>query len=112
MPITSLNDLEALADSGAVVTVRRDAKAQMASIDVNGHPFMSGNFWDFKPECHGGFHYDLARIHGRWSTPDALAGVIRTYLEAAGAGSVVIRNEAYDWNAFLQSEDSRKGKAA
>lgn len=110
MPIKSLEDLKGLAAEDVVIVVKRDPKTKMASVLVAGHCFMNGNFWDFRPECHGGFHYDLARLHGAWLTSRDLAETIRRCLEAEGATSVAIVDEVYDWIAAM--EFLRTGEAA
>lgn len=97
MDIRSLRDLKKLASNGVVILIQRDSKVNMASVSVGGRNFMDGNFWDFKPECHGGFHYHLAERHGRWTSTKGLVEVLKTFLEANGATNVTVIEEVYDW---------------
>lgn len=94
-----MQELADLACDGVQVILRRDPKVKMASVSVAGHPFMGGNFWDFKPECHGGFHYELAGLHGRWSSARGLADILAAFLTTKGATDVKIIDETYDWAA-------------
>ncbi|MNU29075.1 hypothetical protein D3C71_175220 [compost metagenome] len=105
MQITSLQQLSDLVDDGVTVLVRRDPKVEMASVIVSGECFMSGNFWDFKPECHGGFHYDLAELHGRWNSAQSLADILATFLTTKGATNVQVIEEAYDWAAQFREKN-------
>jgi hypothetical protein len=104
-----MQELAYLAFDGVSILLNRDPKAKMASVSVAGHSFMDGNYWAFKPECHGGFHYDLARLHGNWSSAEGLAEVLATFLTTEGATNVKIINETYDW--AKQSLEKPEGKA-
>jgi hypothetical protein len=95
--VNSLQQLSDLAADGVAVLVQRDPRVKMASVSVAGQSFMGGNYWDFKPECHGGFHYELAALHGRWSSPQGLADILATFLTTKGATNVKIIEENYDW---------------
>ena len=112
MPIKSLEELRGLASEDAVIVVKRDPKTRMASVLVAGHLFMHGNSWDCHPECHGGFHYDLARLHGAWLSSRGLAETIMRCLYAEGATSVAIVDEEYDWLAATESLPSEEDAAA
>jgi hypothetical protein len=103
MCIRSLDELAVLAVDGVVLTRQVDRSAKMASISVGGRRFMDGNFWDFKPECHGGFHYELAKRHGKWMSSQGLVEAIKAFLEARGASGVTVCEEAYDWLAMQQA---------
>ncbi|MCZ7861533.1 hypothetical protein O9X98_08985 [Agrobacterium salinitolerans] len=108
MHIRSLKELAELAVDGVVILVQRDLKIEMASVSVGGRPFMEGNFWDFKPECHGGFHYRLAKLHGGWMSSRGLVAAIKSFLEAKGATRVIVQEEAYDWMAEQKAISSRQ----
>ena len=95
--IRSMQELADLASDGVKIFLRRDPKVKMASVSVAGQSFMGGNYWDFKPECHGGFHYELAALHGRWSSAQGLADILATFLTTKGATNVKIIEETYDW---------------
>jgi hypothetical protein len=92
-----MQELADLTCDGAKVILKRDPKVKMASVSVAGQSFMSCNYWDFKPECHGGFHYELAALHGRWSSPQGLADILATFLTTKGATNVKIIEETGDW---------------
>lgn len=102
--IQSLDDLSKLATDDVVVLVKRDARLRMVSIVVAGHHFMSGNSWDFRPECHGGFHYDLASLHGTWMSSTGLVASITAFLEAEGATKVTVVEETFDWEGMPGSQ--------
>lgn len=108
MPITSLKQLSELAEDGVTILVQRDATVNMACVEVAGRTFMEGNYWDFKPECCGGFHYVLAKSHGRWSSAQGLADILATYLVTKGATNVRIVEEAYDWRKTLNAPISQQ----
>lgn len=105
----SLQQLENLATDGVKIHVQRDPKVKMASVSVAAQTFMSGNYWDFKPECHGGFHYELAALHGRWSSAQGLADILATFLTTKGATNVKIIEETYDW--ATQSSNQQEAAA-
>jgi hypothetical protein len=112
MQIASMRQLRELAADGATILVKRDLKLKMASIWVAGRSFMGGSFWDFKPECHGGYHYELARTHGKWMSPRGLAETIRRFLMDHGATNVTIVDEEYDWSALMDKSRPHSGAAA
>jgi hypothetical protein len=97
MSITTLEQLEGLVEDAVVILVQRDPTVKMASVSVAAQGFMSGNYWDFKPECHGGFHYELAALHGRWASAQGLTDILATFLTTKGAKSEKIIEETYDW---------------
>ncbi len=97
--IKSLQHLSDLACDGGTILLQRDPKVKMATVSVAGQCFMAGNYWDFKPECHGGFHYDLADLFGNWTTPQGLADILATFLTTEGATNVKVIEEPYDWAA-------------
>lgn len=107
--IRTMQELADLAVDGVTILLLRDPKVKMASVTVAGQSFMSGNYWDFKPECHGSFHYDLAKLHGKWSSAEGLADILATFLTTRGSTNVKIINETYDW--AKQSLEKREDRA-
>jgi hypothetical protein len=107
-----MKQLKDLASDGVAIVVKRDSNVEMASIRVGDQHFMDGDFWDFKPECHWGFHYKLAKLHGTWMSSRGLAETIKRCLEAEGATDVTIVDETYDWMALMRSFDEQAKAAA
>ena len=92
--ITSLNALRELAAEEVEILVQRKEEVEMAVVRIGGQSFMGGNYWDFTPECHGGFHYELAKLKGRWDSPETLVEVLSAFLKDNGAKVVhVIEQE-------------------
>jgi NADPH:quinone reductase and related Zn-dependent oxidoreductases len=108
--ISSLEQLADLASDGVTILVERDPKVKTAFVSVSGKIVMAGNYWDFTPECHGGYHYQLAELHGRWTTAAALADRLATFLVTKGATMVSIEEKEFDWVERLR--EMKGGTAA
>lgn len=74
-----------MATDGVTILIERDPNVEVASVSVDGRGFMGGKYWNFEPECHGGFHNELAKLHGTWHSAEGLADVIATFLVTKGA---------------------------
>ena len=49
------------------IIIYKDTSCEMAEVWFGKHCVMSGNYWDFHPECHGIWQY------GKFNSPEELA---------------------------------------
>lgn len=86
-----------------IVIIERDEMRRMARITVSGHHAMGGNFWDFYPGCHGGWHYELAERFGGYSGPEGMAISLQQAIVASGRLSCRIETASYDCHRAEQA---------
>lgn len=103
--ITSLEKLREIASEEVTILVQREEEVEMAVVRVANQSFMGGNYWDFTPECHGGFHYELAKLKGRWDSPETLVDVLRAFLIENGSKVVHVIEKEVGSSANNHSED-------
>ena len=85
-----------VADSDNIVHVIRDEDCEMARVRVNETHVMEGNYWDFHPGCHGGWHKDLAKRYGDFNRPWMMAEAIAKAIKDIGA-TCRIENSTYTY---------------
>jgi len=104
VPIDSLDDLKAF--EGKDVTIYRmvDRKTSMVTVHVEHMIASSGNFGDFYPGCHGGWHYALEKETFGYMNSRGFAEAIQKALLTRGAKSVAIEELDYDWCEYTSSK--------
>lgn len=64
---------------------------------------MHGNYWDFHPECHGGWFYSLAKRNFQFFTEKGLAEILQKELILAGSKDCVIEHRPYSYREWEAS---------
>lgn len=96
-----MNDLIAFKGKDVTILLGFDISVRMATISIDDFVVMSGNFDDFYPGCHGGWHYELASETFSYLTPRGMAQALQAALTSRGAMSVTIEDLEYDWNEHI-----------
>lgn len=102
--IDHMNDLIAFKGKNVTILLGFDKSVRMATISIDDFVVMSGNFDDFYPGCHGGWHYVLATETFSYLTPRGMAEALQEALTSRGAKSVAIENLEYDWNEHITAQ--------
>lgn len=98
--INHLNDLKAFEGKDITIHKMVDQDVRMVTIKIDDVFIMSGNFGDFYPGCHGGWHYELEKETFSWFNQNGMAEALEKALIKRGAKSVKIERSEYDWAAF------------
>lgn len=79
----------------STILIELDQSCRMARVSVNGLYVMEGNYGDFYPGCHGGWHYDLAEKFGNYRSARSMAQTLQEAVIAMGAETCVIEEGSY-----------------